>query len=43
MGQNQIADLLAPTLEEEKETDLALTTIAEASINADATREKMKA
>jgi ferritin-like metal-binding protein YciE len=43
MGQNQIADLLVPTLEEEKETDLALTTIAEASINADATREKMKA
>jgi ferritin-like metal-binding protein YciE len=43
MGQNKIAALLAPTLQEEKETDLALTTIAETGINADATREQIDA
>ena len=43
MGQNKIADLLAPTLEEEKETDLALTTIAEKGINIEASQEKVNA
>jgi ferritin-like metal-binding protein YciE len=41
MGLNEIADLLVPTLEEEKETDLALTTIAETGINQEATQVKM--
>jgi ferritin-like metal-binding protein YciE len=41
MGHKEIADLLVPTLEEEKETDLALTTIAESGINADAIEEQV--
>jgi ferritin-like metal-binding protein YciE len=43
MGQKEIADLLVPTLKEEKDTDLALTKIAENGINAEATEEKMNA
>ncbi|WP_207515296.1 YciE/YciF ferroxidase family protein [Longitalea luteola] len=43
MGQNKIAELLVPTLEEEKEADLSLTTIAEAGINTEASQEKMNA
>ena len=43
MGLTKIADLLVPTLKEEKETDLALTTIAEAGINAEATQEEIDA
>jgi ferritin-like metal-binding protein YciE len=39
MGEDQIADLLVPTLKEEKETDLALTAIAETGINLEATQE----
>lgn len=39
MGYNKIAELLIPTLEEEKETDLALTTIAETGINTEASQE----
>lgn len=40
MGLNEIANLLVPTLEEEKEADLALTTIAETGINAEASQEQ---
>lgn len=43
MRQNKIADLLVPTLEEEKEADLTLTTIAETGINTEASQEKVKA
>ncbi|WP_205512808.1 YciE/YciF ferroxidase family protein [Longitalea arenae] len=43
MGQNKVAELLVPTLEEEKEADLTLTTIAEAGINTEASQEKMNA
>jgi ferritin-like metal-binding protein YciE len=43
MGLNKIADILVPTLEEEKEADLALTTIAETGINTEASQEKMNA
>lgn len=39
LGLSDIADLLVPTLNEEKETDQALTAIAEAGINAEATQE----
>lgn len=42
MGQNEIAAILVPTLQEEKDTDITLTTIAESGINADATQEKVK-
>lgn len=41
MGQNEIAKILVPTLQEEKDTDTTLTTIAESGINADATQEKV--
>lgn len=40
MGQNEIADLLTETLEEEKETDELLTQIAENNINVEATEEE---
>jgi len=43
MGQNRIADLLVPILEEEKEADLALTTIAATGINTEASQEEMNA
>jgi ferritin-like metal-binding protein YciE len=43
MGQNKIADLLVPTLKEEKEADISLTTIAETGINVEASQEKMNA
>jgi ferritin-like metal-binding protein YciE len=43
MGQNKIADILAPTLQEEKEADLVLTTIAETGINTEASQEKIDA
>jgi ferritin-like metal-binding protein YciE len=43
MGQKQIADLLVPTLEEEKQTDLVLSTIAESGINQEATQERLNA
>lgn len=39
LGLKDVAELLAPTLNEEKETDLALTGIAEASINYEASKE----
>jgi ferritin-like metal-binding protein YciE len=39
LGQIEVADLLMPTLMEEKETDALLTIIAEASINAEASEE----
>jgi ferritin-like metal-binding protein YciE len=41
LGWNEIADILRPTLAEEKETDQSLTGIAEAGINAQATREQV--
>jgi ferritin-like metal-binding protein YciE len=39
LGQIEVADLLMPTLMEEKETDALLTIIAEANINAEASEE----
>ncbi|MDB5229889.1 MAG: ferritin-like protein [Chitinophagaceae bacterium] len=39
MGQSEIAELLVQTLEEEKETDALLTSIAENNINMEATQE----
>jgi ferritin-like metal-binding protein YciE len=39
MGQNEIADLLTETLEEEKETDELLTQVAENNINVEASQE----
>lgn len=39
MGQNEIADILAQTLEEEKETDALLTQLAENNINEEAEEE----
>jgi ferritin-like metal-binding protein YciE len=39
LGRNEIAELLQPTLNEEKETDLLLTEIAEARINYEASKE----
>ena len=39
MGQTEIADILATTLEEEKETDTLLTQIAENDINWEAEQE----
>ncbi|WEK37032.1 MAG: ferritin-like domain-containing protein [Candidatus Pseudobacter hemicellulosilyticus] len=39
MGNNKVADLLSQTLEEEKETDINLTTIAENDINWQAEQE----
>ena len=39
MGEDKIADLLTRTLNEEKETDEALTAIAETGINFEATQE----
>jgi len=41
LGWHEIADILRPTLAEEKETDQSLTSIAEAGINAEATREQI--
>jgi len=41
MGKNEIAEILVPTLQEEKDADITLTTIAESGINADATQEKV--
>jgi ferritin-like metal-binding protein YciE len=43
MGQKDIAEILVPTLQEEKATDTTLTTIAENGINAEATQEKLNA
>jgi ferritin-like metal-binding protein YciE len=43
MGQKDIAEILIPTLQEEKTADVTLTTIAEAGINAEATQEKVSA
>ena len=40
MGRTDVADLLSTTLEEEKETDMLLTQIAEASINEEAAEEE---
>lgn len=40
MGYNNIAEILIPTLEEEKQADLALSSIAESGINTDASQEK---
>lgn len=42
MGQTEIADLLVPTLEEEKETDAILTSIAESGINKEASMESLE-
>lgn len=39
LGRNEISDLLQPTLNEEKETDLLLTEIAEGRINYEASQE----
>lgn len=39
LGLQEVADILAPTLAEEKETDQLLTNIAEAGINVEATKE----
>jgi ferritin-like metal-binding protein YciE len=39
LGENEIADLLEQTLNEEKEADKALTSIAESSINIEANQE----
>jgi ferritin-like metal-binding protein YciE len=39
LGQIEVAELLMPTLTEEKETDALLTIIAEANINAEASEE----
>ena len=41
MGKNDIADLLAQTLAEEKKTDAALSKIAEANVNTKASKEKI--
>lgn len=41
MGLQEIAKLLAPTLQEEKETDLILTNIAESGINSEAGEESV--
>ena len=42
LGHNDIADLLVPTLNEEKEADEKLTDIAENSINYEASLENEK-
>ena len=42
LGLHEIANILAPTLSEEKETDQSLTNIAEAGINAEATKEPLR-
>jgi ferritin-like metal-binding protein YciE len=39
MGQNEVANLLAQTLEEEKRTDQLLTQLAESRINVEAENE----
>ena len=39
MGQKDIATVLGTILDQEKETDILLTTIAEAGINVEATQE----
>ncbi len=36
LGHSDVADLLGETLEEEKETDAKLTTLAETAVNAEA-------
>jgi ferritin-like metal-binding protein YciE len=41
MGQNEIAQILVPTLEEEKETDASLTDIAQSGINLEASKEDL--
>lgn len=41
MGQKDVANILAPTLKEEKSADNALSEIAEAGINVDASRERL--
>jgi ferritin-like metal-binding protein YciE len=41
MGQNEVANILGPTLMEEKNTDMALTEIAEAGINVEASHEQL--
>ncbi|HUP14389.1 MAG TPA: DUF892 family protein, partial [Niastella sp.] len=40
MGQKQVAEMLAPTLEEEKQADKILSTIAEGGLNKEATQEQ---
>jgi ferritin-like metal-binding protein YciE len=40
LGENEVADLLEQTLNEEKEADQTLTTIAESSINLEASNEE---
>lgn len=40
LGENEVADLLGQTLEEEKQTDVLLTGIAENSVNYQAAEEK---
>jgi ferritin-like metal-binding protein YciE len=42
IGQTEIARILVPTLNEEKDTDAALTAVAEAGINEEAVEEKPK-
>ncbi|MHA4846364.1 YciE/YciF ferroxidase family protein [Flavitalea antarctica] len=42
IGQPEIAKILVPTLNEEKETDAALTAVAEAGVNEEAVEEKPK-
>jgi ferritin-like metal-binding protein YciE len=42
IGQNEIAKILVPTLNEEKETDASLTAVAEAGVNEEAVEEKPK-
>jgi len=39
LGLNEVADILTETLEEEKETDANLTSIAESNINLEAEKE----
>ncbi|HTE27361.1 YciE/YciF ferroxidase family protein [Flavitalea sp.] len=42
IGENEIAKILVPSLNEEKDTDASLTAIAEAGINEEAVEEKPK-
>lgn len=43
LGHHEIAQILVPVLEEEKETDALLTSIAESGINAQASQEEVPA
>ena len=42
IGENEVAKILVPTLNEEKDNDASLTAIAEAGVNEDAVEEKPK-